>query len=215
MRILFPLLAAILAPVTAQAACGPAAAPPTVAFKSSFPAQPVFYDAYSRADLARFTTRKATPGRVINGLTKGSYAYKVTGEALVRPDGNGFCAYLSKVDVTLEFKDLTIFVAKENPRNGCEYKVTLTHEMQHVQLYRQSFDKHAPLAKALAEQLARSQAPVWMTERNAASQATIKQLSASLAQRFKAMQEDADRSNGAIDTEQSYRYLDSLCPKKK
>lgn len=197
---------------TAEAACAPATADPKVTFKSIFPHQPVFYDSYTRAEIAKFSTIKLPLGKAFAGLTRGSYTHQMSAKGRYGRSNNGFCVYLTEVDFTFEFKDLFIFVAKEYPRGSCRYNTTLAHEMQHVNLYKASFTRHAPALKATLESAAKSLPPLWVPNQQDGLKKSMEKLDAMLKPHITAFWEEARRNNAAIDTEQSYRILDQQCP---
>ena len=199
-------------PGAAEAACAPTKAAPKVTFKSVFPHQPVFYDSYTRAEIARFATIKLPLGKAFAGLTRGSYTHRMSAKGQYGRADNGYCVYLTEIDFTFEFKDLFIFVAKEYPRGSCRYNTTLAHEMQHVNLYKASFTRHAPALKATLEAAARSLPPLWVPSQQDGIRKAMERLEAILKPQVTAFWEEATRNNAAIDTEQSYRILDQQCP---
>jgi hypothetical protein len=208
--VLFGLLAS---PLTAEANCPAIDVRPAVRFKSVFPRQPVFYDAYSAKQIAGFSGKKLPIGWIQDGLTRGSYGHQLSVKGQYRKSGNGICAYLTEVDFTFEFKDLTIFVAKEYPRGSCRYNLVLNHEMQHVNLYKRSFDTHSSALKVTLEGAVRNMGGVWMPNQDGAMERIARTLMATLKPNLTAFQEQAHRDNAAIDTEQNYRFMSQQCPK--
>ncbi|MGE3622379.1 MAG: hypothetical protein AB7H77_00710 [Bdellovibrionales bacterium] len=56
------------------------------------------------------------------------------------PDGIG-CAYVQHVEVTMGYRDVTIFVASEIPQNSCGFSETMAHEHKHIEANREVLDK--------------------------------------------------------------------------
>lgn len=205
----------LLAAAPAQAVeCAPHKGNITVNFTTKFPREPIFYEGYPRSEVQRRSSMSLLAGQTLEGLTLGSYAYNMRVGVRLGQAAGGYCVYLDTVDITFEFKDLTVFVVKELPRGSCRYNVALTHEMEHVDLFRRSFNLHAPLMRTEVEARARSFPVLFTKDRDNAAALAQQELARTISARFAAFQAEARRTNAAIDTPENYRALSLKCQGK-
>lgn len=212
MRIIaFLALFIAFAPTASAVECPPHKGNITVNFTTKFPQQPVFYEGYPRAEVQRRSSTSLLAGQTLDGLTVGSYTYGMRVSVRMAQAAGGYCVYLDTVDLTFEFKDLTVFVVKELARGTCRYNVALTHEMEHVDLFRKSFNLHAPLMRNEVEGRARSFPVLFTRDRESAASLAQKELARTIHARFNAFQDEARRQNATIDTPENYRALSLKC----
>ncbi len=55
----------------------------------------------------------------------------------------GVCFSITMIDVVIAADPVTVYVANEHPRGTCEYRVTLAHENQHVEIERTALSRHS------------------------------------------------------------------------
>ena len=60
------------------------------------------------------------------------------------PDGLS-CAYVQHVDVTLGYRDVTVFIASEIPQGTCAFDETMAHEQKHIAVNQNILEEFAPL----------------------------------------------------------------------
>lgn len=56
--------------------------------------------------------------------------------------------WVSGVDVALWYRSIDIYVAREHPKDGCEYQAILDHENEHVRVDRELVEEYAGKFKA-------------------------------------------------------------------
>lgn len=55
------------------------------------------------------------------------------------------CAKADHVDVTIGYKDLTVYVANEVPQQSCGFNQIMDHERAHLEINRQLLEKYRPI----------------------------------------------------------------------
>lgn len=79
-----------------------------------------------------------------NGLTAAAFGYSADIELNAADDrrGSGTCG-MPRLRVELSMQPVTVFVASELATGSCQHDVTLSHEMKHVEVLRQTLDRAA------------------------------------------------------------------------
>jgi hypothetical protein len=84
----------------------------------------------------------ASSSQLTLGMTSGTSRIEIALDAPALRDRSGIRECVSpRVYVDLSYSPLRVFVAREFHEKSCAYRTVYTHEMQHVQVYRQ----HLPL----------------------------------------------------------------------
>ena len=107
------------------------------------PATDLRYDFTQSANA--LTTRHDQPaGHVVQGLAEINLKTSVSvgGSGIVKPLSGRYCTR-PEVQVTLAYRPLTVYIAKEQPPGSCAHELTLSHEMQHVRSYERFIDELA------------------------------------------------------------------------
>jgi hypothetical protein len=60
------------------------------------------------------------------------------------PDGVA-CAHVQHVDVTIGYKDVTVFIAREIPQGTCGFDTIMAHEQKHIDVNRAILAEYTPL----------------------------------------------------------------------
>jgi len=54
------------------------------------------------------------------------------------------CGFVDHVDVTIGYKDVTVFIASEIPQDSCGFDQVMAHEQKHIDVNRQILAEYAP-----------------------------------------------------------------------
>ena len=166
---------------------------------------------YGYRELTHLGSALAPAGKQVLGLTRGKAIAQVaiTTPVYVDPFGRWECAS-PQITVSLGFRPITVYVAKEFPAGGCAYDAIYRHELRHVETYQAQL---AAIEKDVAETLGRrfaSGAP-W---RGPVGQAQAR-LQQELDERWLPyMQRELARADGAqalIDTAEEYARVTNSC----
>lgn len=89
-------------------------------------------------------------GLVRDGIMLGLTRYQpfidinVATKVINLPDGLS-CAKADHVDVTIGYKDVKVYVAKEIPQDSCGFNEIIDHERKHVEANRELLEKYRPI----------------------------------------------------------------------
>ena len=128
-------------------------------------------------------------------------------------DGEGYCFWVQGIDVTLRYNSVEIYVASDYKKNSCAYREILRHEKQHVQIAQDNLDRYKPKVRfALTSLLIpKAGSPVRVESQEAAEQELQRLYERLLQPVYEEMLTALRDSQGAIDTPQEYRRVQSLC----
>ncbi|WP_079433225.1 hypothetical protein [Zoogloea sp. LCSB751] len=97
--------------------------------------------------------RSLQEGQRVLGLTRGAAIVRFETRVVSRVDASRQWECASpQISVTYGFSPLTVYVAKEFPKDSCAYREIYQHEQRHVDAYRQHL---AGIEKELADTLSR------------------------------------------------------------
>lgn len=90
--------------------------------------------------------KSSHPNYASYGLVTSKLRSKVSVSANLRVENRESCLY-PKLELTIGFEPMPIYIASELPTNGCAYQAVLQHELKHVEIYK----KHLPRIVRLIE----------------------------------------------------------------
>jgi hypothetical protein len=107
------------------------------------PATDLRYD-FTQTASALTARHDQTPGHIVQGLAEINLktSLAVGGSGIVKPMSGRYCTR-PEVQVTLAYRPLTVYIAKEQPPGSCAHELTLSHEMKHVRSYERFIDELA------------------------------------------------------------------------
>lgn len=204
-------LAAFLAAGNAAAsapACG--AEPPRIAVAESMP-PPTIDNSLSQPQLQRIAAHRH-PGRSL-GLYHATVNGHFDAQLEVRWDEGEACLRVASIALRVEAVDRRIWVIRERRPGTCEYEAVLTHERQHQKVDEAVVGSFVPM---LREALARRAAAlgvvrVQQSERDAAQKRLIAAIDETFQAEMRAMQEERERRQEAVDTPTEYRRVGAAC----
>lgn len=147
------------------------------------------------------------------GLMKPDLVIETRPKAQGLPMGNRFCFWITGFDVSLRYRRVDVFIAKEYPVGSCQYKAILEHEEEHVRVSRQNLEDFAPrIRRALTSLLIPTgQQPAKVISADAARK-NVKSISDELLQPvYKEMMAALVQAQKEVDSPKEYARVQSKC----
>lgn len=201
--------------VAAQQAapCPPSRTPIKLNFKTLTP-QPIFnhrLTVQGIANLLRSQGMGAPDGVRALGITLTKTMFGLQGGSSAVKRGNGFCVYLTSVDVDFGYNRVEVYVPSEFPKGSCEYNVVLDHENQHVANNRAVLREFAPRMRARVEVILSQTKPIVASSVQGSADLALEGLNRQLSGMLKEFETMHATRNAAIDSPANYRALSALC----
>ncbi len=185
-------------------------APYEVNVRIEIPPVPVNHE-FGIAELGALSFHR--PRARVLGLAKGSLQIKTSARFSAAPSGDGFCFWVTAVDVTLSYLTMEVYVAKEYGPRTCPYRVILEHEKEHVRAARRNLRRYAPRVRSALTSLLipTGREPVAVASPEDAER-EVQALSRELLEPvYEKMIESLHRSQAALDTPEQYRRVRRRC----
>jgi hypothetical protein len=158
------------------------------------------------------TARMATAEWSTVGLTESSLEIITSTSTLIRSArGGGYCADLKSVQLKVGYPEIRVYLPKEYKEGSCAYEVVREHEMTHVAITRAVLEDHAPRLERVVRETVRQINPLWAPTPEEAKGLAARVIQTALEGPVIALKEDHGRRNRAIDGEDIYKDLQSLC----
>ncbi len=153
------------------------------------------------------------PRSKILGLMQSSLRFNSRGHYNTDKIGNTYCFSVRAIDVTLRYKTLQVYVAREYKRGSCAFRAILSHEKEHVSIARNNMEGFAPdIRAALTSHLIPTGADPVQIENAKEASAKMQSIFTELLEPvYKRMWKALRASQGAIDTPRSYRQVRRRC----
>ena len=195
--------------------CGLANGAPEVTL-TSLRGELAYDGSHSEADLRRLYLKAGGSsgwhGWNPAGLTLADLEIGLRVEVRVQPLTRGrFCAQLARVDATLGFRTLDVYVARRYRRGACEYEQILDHENSHVAIFRDVLAGYGPRVRRALDRAGHDQAPLVATSPASGAERFKDRLRNRIAPLFREMNQALDRANAALDTAENYRAEQRRC----
>lgn len=143
--------------------------------------------------------------------TRSEFHFETRTELFQRADGR-FCVYLRRVEATLAQVDTTIYVAREYPRGGCNYRVIYEHEKIHVGVYYFTHRDYAARLERLLGSLVRNVNPRVVASQEEARRIHAGMIESGVASLLDSMEAERARKNAALDSPGNYARERAKCP---
>ena len=129
--------------------------------------------------------------------------------------GEGVCFWVERIEVTLRYESLDIYIASEYAPHSCQYRAILSHEERHAEVARSYLDDYVQTIRSALTSLAipKPHSPSLVEQASAAqstSQATIEKLLAPVLGRLR---QDMAAAQSRIDSPAEYRRVEKQCPR--
>ena len=147
------------------------------------------------------------------GLMKPDLVIETRPHAQGLPIGNKFCFWITGFDVSLRYRRVDVFIAREYPVGSCQYKAVLEHEEEHVRVSRQNLEEFAPrIRRALTSLLIPTGQQPAKVVSAAAARRNVKGISDELLQPiYKEMMASLVRAQKDVDSPVEYARVQRKC----
>lgn len=166
---------------------------------------------YGYRTLTNLGRDKLTPGGQVLGLTRTQSIaqFSLSTPALVDTSQRYECAS-PQITLSIGFRQMTVYVGKEFPKDSCAYKEILEHEMRHVKAYQEHI---ATVEKLLQEDIARRFATdgVWRGEAGSSFARVRKELDERWLPYVNRQLHKVDQAQALIDAPEEYARLADAC----
>jgi len=147
------------------------------------------------------------------GLMKPDLVIETRPHAQGLPMGDKFCFWITGFDVSLRYRRVDVFIAREYPVGSCQYKAILEHEGEHVRISRQNLEEFAPrVRRALSSLLIPTGQQPAKVVSAAAARRNVKGISDELLQPiYKQMMASLVRAQKDVDSSEEYARVQRKC----
>jgi len=169
----------------------------------------------SQAQLKRMSGQKMSKAWRVNGLTKRTYTTRSNARFVMKPARNGryYCVRLQTVDLTVGLGRIDVYVTKKYRKNTCAYRAVLRHEQEHVDINRRVLRRVMGRIEDQVRTAVYRFKPFSARTKADAKQKLSNYFKDSLSPLYKKLDQEANKENARIDTEQSYKLLSKQCDK--
>jgi hypothetical protein len=208
-------LCTMLQPAAAQraGACPPSRTPIKLNFKTVTP-PPVHSHRLSLAGIASMVRSGDDPADGRNrtvGLTTLKAMSSLEGASTLVKRGDGFCVYLTSVQVDFGWEDMQVYVPSDYREGSCEYRAVLDHENEHVAIIRAALKEFAPRARARIESALAQTKPILVRGQNGSTEQALAPLHVQLSTLLKDFDALHAARSARIDHPSNYAAVTAMC----
>ena len=161
--------------------------------------------------------------RRLRGSVMAGWRTNGLAEARLRTDGattvsvvqladGRWCGYLESADFLISYEDpLNIYISSTYDVGSCPYKAILHHELQHVDIYRNTLREHLSGAGERVTEIMVAAGPVIRRSKQEVSDMLESRVGQAVMDIANGIAAEAKRRNAALDTPQSYQVVQSEC----
>jgi hypothetical protein len=135
----------------------------------------------------------------------------ISGASLAVKRAEGFCVYLTAVDVEFGWRDMQVYVPREYPEGSCEYRAVLDHENQHVANARAVLKDFAPRARARIEIALAESRPFLARRQDGVTEQAIAPIKARLIALQREFDDLTSARDAQIDAPSNYAAVTAMC----
>ncbi len=154
----------------------------------------------------------------VRGLTAVSpLKFSVSGTSELRQTKDGYCVAIKDVNVYLGFESINVYIDNKYKKNSCAYKVIKDHENYHVAVFQQGVvfyqntvrDEIKEKVRKLKSKQVRTRA-----QADALVKSELNKIMQSVMPTVREIDKKLREKNAEIDTPESYKATEKLCPLK-
>ncbi len=122
--------------------------------------------------------------------------------------------WVEDLRVEFSYNTLNVYVASDFPEDGCEYRETLGHENQHVEIHRRIYEKYKGILQdevAGSKSIPLESAPLTVVSQMEGREKISQALSTVVDPVFRRFSEELSQEEARIDTRESYMELRNRC----
>lgn len=127
------------------------------------------------------------------------------------PRNGAACAYVQHVDVTIGYRNVTVFIANEIPRPGCGFDETMAHEQKHIAVNREILQKFVPLIEERFKSYLKLNGVLQVQNAKYAQQVISERLQSIIEDMIGQMGQENIREQREVDSAEEYNRLSHVC----
>lgn len=197
----------------AGAVCLPAAGDYRVDVRIEMPPVSVHHD-LSRAQLGLLAFHG--PSNRVLGVTASNLRAGTSTRYGHRPlEGEGTCFWVDRIEVTLRYQALDIYIASDYAPGSCQYQAILSHENKHAAVAQSQLDDYVQVIRSVLTSLAipKPLEPRLVGSVSAAQEQTQATIQTLLQPVLSQLRKSMEKAQKQIDTAAEYRRVETQCPK--
>ncbi len=184
--------------------------PYEVNVRMEFPPAPINHDV-SIAELTQGSVHGPRWRTV--GKTALNFEIETSAEYFAVPFGDQFCFWVRRIPVTLRYRSVDIYVAREYSTGRCQYRVILDHEKDHIRTARRNLIRYVAKVKAALTSLLIPTGgdPVVVASPEQAEREVEALVPELLKPAYESMLADLRKAQASIDSPEEYRRTFRRC----
>jgi hypothetical protein len=136
--------------------------------------------------------------------------FRIPMEVVTPPDGLA-CAHVQHVDVTVGYRQVTVYIANEIPADSCGFNETLAHEQKHVAVNRQLLQEFAPQIEERLKSYLKQYGVFRVQNAEYAEKLLREKLQVVMDEMIQQMQAENVRRQQLVDSRSEYDRLAHVC----
>jgi hypothetical protein len=136
--------------------------------------------------------------------------FRVPVKTTTFPDGTS-CAEIERADVTIGYKEVTIYIANDVPQGTCGFDEIMAHEHKHIAVNRQILQDYVPIIRDSLRDYLRTNGVFYEQDHDFALHLLHEKIQDILNQLGGQMVQDNVTRQRQVDTPQEYRRLSDAC----
>jgi hypothetical protein len=136
--------------------------------------------------------------------------FRVPVTVRIPPQGPA-CVRVQHVDVTIGYRDVTVFIASEIPQHTCAFDETMGHEQKHIDVNRKILDEFAPLIEDRFKAYLELNGTQQVANADDARQIINDKLKSIMDEIVGQMEEENIRAQREVDSAEEYARLSKVC----
>ena len=130
---------------------------------------------------------------------------------VVTPPSGLVCAHVKHVDVTIGYRNVTVFIANEIPRDSCGFDETMGHEQKHIAVNKQILDEFVPVIEQRFKDYLRLNGVLQVENAEYAQKVLSDKLKTIMNEIIAQMEQENIRRQREVDSPEEYNRLAHVC----
>ncbi len=125
-----------------------------------------------------------------------------------------YCLWVENLRVEFSYTTMTVYVSTQYPEDSCEYKTTLDHENQHVQIHRDIYEKYQKLLRSAVSSssgIPLMNNPVTVKSLEEGKARISELISGATDPVFNQFQQELSQEQMKLDTTENYHTMQGMC----
>ena len=121
------------------------------------------------------------------------------------------CAHVDKVDVTLGYRNVMVYIASELPQGSCGFREVMAHEQKHIDVNQRVLDEYKPIIEARIKEYVQANGVFREQTADYAMERLNRDLNGIISGLVGQMSEENQRRQELVDTQEEYTRITNSC----